>query len=120
MTSAAHRIAAALALALLVPGLLAGLSFCGMPECPALVGEQAHHCSQADTSSLSAACCSIVVETPATPVRPSDRLEVGLDAAQAPLEIVVSPVLPATLSFRPASPFRPQLDPLSQSSILRI
>lgn len=121
MSRTAHPLASLLAMALLIPGLLAGLSVCGMPKCPAMAtASDEHPCSQAGSRVLLAACCRVELETPATPLRTPERAESAAAAAQA---VAVPALLPAsvvTAACGSRTPRRASLDSLDQSCILRI
>lgn len=121
LSRTAHPLAALLAIVLLIPGLLAGLSLCGMPECPAMATASVeHHCSQASSTVLSAACCRVDLGTPATPLRTSERAETSLAVPQSVSVPALLSASLATAGFGLRPPLPVPLDALSQSSVLRI
>jgi len=115
-----HILTPALAIALLLPGLVAVLPVCAMPDCgPAMVRAE-HDCCPAAAATIAAACCKQRLEAPAVPPNLPEP-PAAADPATFTVVTATVPVATQAAGFRTASAGPPlPLDSLAQSCILRI
>lgn len=120
MKPSGRILALALAAALLLPGLVFGLSVCGMVDCPAMAGA-GHDCCPPDGAEIAAACCRESLESSANPASNPPERFAAADVSVV-LDQVVDALVPAPvfeLRVLVAQPPRP-LDSLAQTCLLRI
>lgn len=111
--------ALALVAAVLLPGLVFGLSVCAMADCPAMA-VAGHDCCPPDGAEIAAACCRQSLESSIPAASPPERFgALGAPVAfgQLPDSRVSTPI--SELRIALAKPPRP-LDSLAQTCLLRI
>lgn len=119
MKPSGRILALALVAAVLLPGLVVGLSVCAMVDCPAMA-VASHDCCPPDGAEIAATCCRQSLESSIPASSPPERF--GASGAsvvfgQLPDSRVSTPT--SELRVCLAKPPRP-LDSLAQTCLLRI
>jgi|CXWL01.1.fsa_nt_gi hypothetical protein len=119
MKPSGRILALGLVAAVVLPGLVFGLSVCAMADCPALAAA-GHDCCPPDGAEIAAACCRQSFETSTPPSHPPERFG-AMDASVVLGQVAgaLVPVPASELRVLVARPPHP-LDCLGQTCLLRI
>lgn len=111
-------LALALAAAVLLPGVVVGLSVCTMAQCPAMTAA-GHDCCPPDGFEISAACCGPNVQVASSPAKATERFEEVESSLTSGFWSLISESPLARPLASASEPPRP-LDSLALTCLLRI